>query len=110
MSLGGPLRGGRELALTRTGLQEIYGLEAAASNAGGDGDTSTECVVCLTNPKNTTVLPCRHFCMCAECAKALLNQSRKCPMCRLNITSVVQIQVGPSKQLAQAHPVYSVAA
>ena len=72
----------------------------ASSGAGGDGDSSTECVVCLTNPKNTTVIPCRHFCMCSDCARALLNQSRKCPMCRLNITSVLQINIGPSSRPA----------
>ena len=33
-------------------LQAIYGIEQA-----GTGDD--QCVVCLSNPKNTTVLPCR---------------------------------------------------
>lgn len=45
-------------------LQEIFGLvnsaepEVASEN---DPDTGKECVICLSEPKNTTVLPCRHM-------------------------------------------------
>ena len=78
---------------SNTAVQEIYGIMDASNGADADGESCTECVVCLTNPKNTTVLPCRHFCMCSDCARALLNQSKKCPMCRLNITSVLQINI-----------------
>ena len=28
------------------------------------------CVICLVNDRDTTVLPCRHMCMCHECAQA----------------------------------------
>lgn len=77
-------------------VQEIYGITEANQAANSDGDFSAECVVCLTNRKNTTVLPCRHFCMCAECAKALLRRTRTCPMCRLPISSVLQIQIQQS--------------
>lgn len=28
------------------------------------------CVICLVNRRDTTVLPCRHLCMCQECAQA----------------------------------------
>lgn len=27
------------------------------------------CVICLVNERDTTVLPCRHMCMCHECAQ-----------------------------------------
>ena len=27
------------------------------------------CVICLVNRRDTTVLPCRHLCMCQECAQ-----------------------------------------
>nr|BAV58322.1 hypothetical protein [Ulva partita]BAV58323.1 hypothetical protein [Ulva partita] len=74
-------------------LQEIYGITEANQASHGEGDFSADCVVCLTNRKNTTVLPCRHFCMCNECAKALLRRTRTCPMCRLPISSVLQIQI-----------------
>ena len=42
-------------------LQEIYGIE----NSGGDNfdgnDAGKECVVCMSEPRDTTVLPCRHM-------------------------------------------------
>jgi len=28
------------------------------------------CVICLVNRRDTTVLPCRHLCMCQDCAQA----------------------------------------
>lgn len=41
-------------------LQEIYGIE---SNSGPTSETDhgKECVVCLSEPRDTTVLPCRHM-------------------------------------------------
>jgi E3 ubiquitin-protein ligase MGRN1 len=44
-------------------LSEIYGLEAAASE---DGEM---CVICLSSPKSTIVMPCRHHCLCFDCAE-----------------------------------------
>ena len=46
------------------------------------------CVICMTEPRDTTVLPCRHMCMCSECAKVLRLQSNKCPICRTSIESL----------------------
>lgn len=41
-------------------LQEIYGI--GCDNTGEDGSESgKECVICLTEPRDTTVLPCRHM-------------------------------------------------
>lgn len=34
----------------------------------------TECVICLAAVKDTTVLPCRHMCMCQNCARELQRQ------------------------------------
>ncbi|KAF0922945.1 hypothetical protein E2562_002182, partial [Oryza meyeriana var. granulata] len=55
-------------------LQEIYGIvnsaEADVPDA-DDSDMGKECVICLTEPRDTAVFPCRHLCMCSECAKTL---------------------------------------
>lgn len=79
-------------------LQEIYGIELhekAAERAAGNGESAegSECVICMTNPRDTTVLPCRHMCMCASCAKVLRVQSSKCPVCREQVSSLLQIKV-----------------
>jgi len=78
-------------------LQEIYGIEgqkaAQAGGEGGDDANGRECVICMTDPRDTTVLPCRHMCMCSGCAKVLRLQSNKCPICRTHIESLLQIKV-----------------
>lgn len=53
--------------------------------AAEDEDDANVCVVCLTNPKDTVIIPCRHMCLCGECAAVLRQQSNKCPICRQTI-------------------------
>ncbi len=70
--------------------QDIYGLEQ--SHAPREDLTEEEnedrlCVICLVNERNTTVLPCRHMCMCDECAQELRKQTHKCPICRIHVRS-----------------------
>nr|CAD1817187.1 unnamed protein product [Ananas comosus var. bracteatus] len=75
-------------------LQEIFGLCASSAESEVSVDNSdTECVICMSEPKDTAVLPCRHMCMCRECAKALRLQSNKCPICRQPIETILEIQV-----------------
>ena len=72
-------------------LQEIYGIEnkskqqrgtrgeeeGGGSEGGGDSDDDdddeedlgTECVICITDPKDTILLPCRHLCLCNSCGE-----------------------------------------
>lgn len=54
---------------------------ANAANDSGDDDGG-DCVVCLDKPKDTVILPCRHMCMCSECAQAVRGQRGACPVCR----------------------------
>lgn len=49
--------------------------------------TGTECVVCLTERRQVAVLPCRHTCLCRECA----NQLVRCPVCRQPVTSLLMV-------------------
>jgi hypothetical protein len=44
-------------------LQEIYGIGNAdwCSDGAHGNDSGKECVVCLSEPRDTTVLPCRHM-------------------------------------------------
>mmetsp|Transcript_31854 Transcript_31854/g.43698 ORF Transcript_31854/g.43698 Transcript_31854/m.43698 type:complete len:491 (-) Transcript_31854:23-1495(-) len=51
-----------------------------------DDDHSKDCVVCLTNPRDTTLLPCRHFCVCGHCMEMLT----KCPICRCKLVSFLR--------------------
>ena len=42
-------------------LREIYGIATSAVEGFDDSDTGKECVICMTEPKDTAVLPCRHM-------------------------------------------------
>jgi len=69
--------------------QDLYGMD---SNITDDDDNNTEkpkeveetneCCICLTDPREVAVYPCRHMCMCRGCASALPSQGNKCPICR----------------------------
>lgn len=89
-------------------LQEIYGIDQSANGGNEtakaddlDEDGGRECVICMTDPRDTTVLPCRHMCMCNKCAKVLRLQTNKCPICRCPVESLLQIKVkGADKPVA----------
>uniref|UniRef100_A0A1J3JJG2 RING-type E3 ubiquitin transferase n=1 Tax=Noccaea caerulescens TaxID=107243 RepID=A0A1J3JJG2_NOCCA len=78
-------------------LHELYGIEnstAKGNAASGLEDAGgKECVICLTEPKDTAVLPCRHLCLCSDCAKELRFQTNKCPICRQPIGELLEIKV-----------------
>ena len=61
--------------------------------ANKENEEGTECVICLSEPKTTTVFPCRHLCMCRDCAKMLATQSNRCPVCRSVIEGMLEIKV-----------------
>ncbi|KAF7837234.1 putative E3 ubiquitin-protein ligase LUL4 [Senna tora] len=79
-------------------LRELYGIGSSTAADFNDSDPGKECVICMTEPKDTAVLPCRHMCMCSECAKALRLQSNKCPICRQSIEELIEIKINNSNQ------------
>ncbi|GMY21449.1 E3 ubiquitin-protein ligase [Fagus crenata] len=42
-------------------LREIYGMENSGEEGFDDSEAAKECVICLTEPKDIAVLPCRHM-------------------------------------------------
>jgi hypothetical protein len=80
-------------------LQEIYGIEersaateehSAGPSAGNESDEC--CIICMTDPRDTTVLPCRHLCLCVDCAQLLRVRSDRCPICRSPVDSLLHIR------------------
>jgi hypothetical protein len=47
-----------------------------------------ECIMCMERPVNTRLLPCRHSCLCIECAQILHRQGQRCPMDRAPIERI----------------------
>ncbi|XP_076998032.1 E3 ubiquitin-protein ligase MGRN1 isoform X5 [Tamandua tetradactyla] len=78
-------------------LQEIYGIENKNNQDtkppdDENGDNSSECVVCLSDLRDTLILPCRHLCLCNSCADTLRYQANNCPICRLPFRALLQIR------------------
>lgn len=73
-------------------LDEIFDLGAAElANDDEEEDDAALCVICLTHPKDTTILPCRHMCLCYDCAGQLRLATNKCPICRADIERVMTL-------------------
>ncbi|KAK7285063.1 hypothetical protein RJT34_19821 [Clitoria ternatea] len=75
-------------------LQEIYGIGSSAESDLDENDEGKVCVICLSEPRDTIVHPCRHMCMCSECAKVLRFQTNRCPICRQPVERLLEINVG----------------
>eukprot|EP01018_Ginkgo_biloba_P031202 Gb_23799 [translate_table: standard] len=74
-------------------LQEIYGIGNSVGSDFDGNDPGKECVICMSEPRDTTILPCRHMCLCSECAKVLRFQTNRCPICRRPVERLLEIKV-----------------
>lgn len=51
-----------------------------------------QCTVCTVAAKTHIIMPCRHYCLCADCVAELNSMEiKKCPICRGGITGFMQI-------------------
>lgn len=76
-------------------LQEIYGIEnknLTRPTTDEDEDNGSECVICICEPRDTLILPCRHLCLCNSCADSLRYQANNCPICRAPFRALLQIK------------------
>lgn len=51
-----------------------------------------ECLICLSETKDTLIMPCAHLCICGECGKSLIKAKQTCPVCRGNIGSLIPMK------------------
>lgn len=95
-SNGGVLTGTvrNQLLATPNGLLELCEVFGLDGSGGGDGAEAEEgeqdetCVACLTDPRDTILLPCRHLCVCSACFEQLA--SDLCPVCRAPFASYLR--------------------
>jgi len=81
-------------------LNDVYGIEnkkeitnAFVEEASLDNlDEDGSCVVCLSEPRDTIMLPCRHLCLCNSCADKLRYQHGNCPFCRMPFQALLRIK------------------
>ncbi|XP_022089304.1 probable E3 ubiquitin-protein ligase MGRN1 [Acanthaster planci] len=81
-------------------LQEIFGIENKNSGEPGKtpeedefaDDIGSDCVICMSDPRDTLILPCRHLCLCSTCADSLRYQASCCPICRAPFRALLRIR------------------
>eukprot|EP00871_Galdieria_phlegrea_P003743 jgi/Galph1/436/GphlegSOOS_G5260.1 len=69
-------------------LQDIYGIQEYQSEL--QTSENDVCVICMQVRIDALLLPCRHLCICTECAGRLYYKSSKCPVCRETIQKIIQ--------------------
>ncbi|CAE8590422.1 unnamed protein product [Polarella glacialis] len=82
-------------------MKEMFGIQDAQAQSLGSqegtqqaAESQRNCVVCLTEPRNTALLPCSHFCVCYDCGLSIrLSPARnRCPLCRAEVKDLVRIE------------------
>ena len=56
------------------------------------------CTICCEKRSNSVFMECGHGGTCFDCAKNIVNSSRRCLMCRLNISQVLKIKAKSEKE------------
>lgn len=81
-------------------LEALYGTmpmpsgTESANSVGSDAEGG-ECVICLSKPREVTILHCRHVCLCRSCATITSSTwSFQCPVCRGRVAAMVGIEGG----------------
>lgn len=69
-------------------VHDLYGSDATA---GGESDSGRECVICMSDPRDITVWPCNHLCLCSACAELFRFQTDKCPICRSGVKALLKM-------------------
>lgn len=79
-------------------LHEVFGAgptgerPLSGQRLADDLEGNTDCVICLSEPRDTAVLPCRHMCFCSYCAGIVRLQCDRCPVCRQKVQSLLQFK------------------
>lgn len=77
------------------------------------GVPNTECVVCLSEPVQTVLIPCGHLCMCQDCSLAMEKRCSeqhpmKCPLCRVTVKSRQRVYLPLTRPISPPHVTASV--
>lgn len=83
-------------------VQEIFGLENKEQDQQQLLDESVgECIICMTNPRDTVILPCRHLCICNGCAETLRYKLNNCPICRSPFKALLKLKIKRSNNFSE---------
>jgi len=73
-------------------LHEVFGVSSKLTLDTEVEGGNSDCVICLSEPRDTAVLPCRHMCFCSYCAGIVRLQCDRCPVCRQKVQSLLQFK------------------
>lgn len=74
-------------------MQEIFGLEnKEIEHHSSLDENGGECIICMANPRDTVILPCRHLCICNGCAETLRYKLNNCPICRSPFKALLKLR------------------
>lgn len=65
-------------------------------------NNSFECVICMSEERDTMLLPCRHLCLCSSCAQSLRYQASSCPICRCPFKAALNLRISRFNQKKEA--------
>ena len=97
-------------------VEDIYGGAGEGEDEGGEDDgvqdggllgvesNAQECAICLCEPRDTLIMPCRHKCLCSSCAEMLRTRSNQCPICREVITGLITRSTPPPSPVCEDRP------
>ncbi|CEF60857.1 Zinc finger, RING-type domain and Zinc finger, RING/FYVE/PHD-type domain-containing protein [Strongyloides ratti] len=73
-------------------LQEVYGIENKEYETSMIDENGSECIICMSDIRDTVILPCRHLCICNNCAETLRYKQNNCPICRSPFRALLQMK------------------
>jgi len=85
-------------------LQELYGIENKGEQETDTAYDGAECVICMSDLRDTLILPCRHLCLCNCCADSLRYQANNCPICRAPFRALLQVKALRKAAASSPHP------
>mmetsp|Transcript_57193 Transcript_57193/g.100091 ORF Transcript_57193/g.100091 Transcript_57193/m.100091 type:complete len:387 (+) Transcript_57193:84-1244(+) len=83
-------------------VHEMYGLAEISGEHATDGEL---CVICLSEPRTTAVIPCRHLCVCEECSVNLRMNGATCPICRGPVQNMANFKINASPENPRPKPI-----
>ncbi|EGG23820.1 hypothetical protein DFA_05956 [Cavenderia fasciculata] len=66
---------------------DIYGYHSNSNETPGNDDDKL-CLTCMSEERDTLLIPCRHFYLCANCAREIKG---RCPLCRSIVGSILKV-------------------
>ncbi|GLD97538.1 hypothetical protein PINS_up006228 [Pythium insidiosum] len=54
-------------------------------------DAGGECIICFDGPQAAVCVPCGHNAVCMSCAGELMQSTRTCPVCRVQVRDIIRL-------------------